>query len=186
MSAPIFSPAPWTGTRPWRNNNPGDLRCLPRGELWDGQINADTSPGGPFAVFVTRTLGWRALTECLLTYYTAHRLNTVDGIICRYAPALENDTAGYIDLVCSRLRVHRNDVIDPRETPVMLALVSAIALAEGGARIPWPPDEKLAGVAMVLGVPDFTPHNVIPADESADALNAAELALLQTAPEVPT
>jgi hypothetical protein len=166
--------------------------------LWDGQINTDTAPGGPFAIFVTRTLGWRALAVCLLTYYTEHRLNTVEGIICRYAPALENDTAGYIDLVCSQLRVHRNDVIDPRETPVMLALVSAIALAEGGARIPWPVDEKMAGVAMVLGVPDFTPHNIVPPDEprvplkvagspstddGADALNAAELATLH--PTVP-
>ncbi len=122
--------------------------------MWDGQMGADRGPGGPFAIFVTRTMGWRALAVCLLTYYTAHGLNTVAGIINRYAPPADNnDTSSYVDLVCTKLAVRKNDVINPRDPIVMLALVTAISLAEGGARIPWPQDEKGVGVQLALGGP---------------------------------
>lgn len=155
MSTSVAQPA-WMFERPWRNNNPGDLRCLPTGK-WDGQTGADDRAGGPFAIFVSRRMGWRALAVCLLTYFERHGLNTIDGIIDRYAPPVENNTEGYKQLVCSQLGVTQAAVIDPREPDVMLALVSAIAVAEGGSRVLWPADEKLAGVQLALGITPAAP-----------------------------
>lgn len=150
-SAPVTAPD-WSHLRPWRNNNPGDLRALPPGDVWKGQIGLDVAPGGPFAIFQSRVMGWRALSVCLLTYYVKHDLQTVDAIIDRYAPPQENDTAAYKDLVCSHLGVARGTRIDPTQPNVMKALVTAIALAEGGARISWLENEKSAGVCLALGI----------------------------------
>lgn len=145
-------------SRPWRNRNPGDLRTLVLPEHWYGQSGIDNGPGGPFAVFATRTDGWRALAACLLTYQDVHRLHTVRGIIGRFAPALENDVGGYVSLVCRQIGRGPDQPISMHDLPTALALVHAIALAEGGARLAWPQDEILAGVQLAgVGGPAAAP-----------------------------
>ena len=150
MNPPV-TPA-WTFERPWRNANPGDLRTLPHGQMWNGQSGTDYARGGPFAIFAKRALGWRALAVCLLTYFEHHGLNTIDGIIDRYAPPEENNTADYKALVSSQLGIKVDEPTDLRRQPVLLAFVSAIAIAEGSARVQWPQAEKVAGVQMALGL----------------------------------
>ncbi len=139
---------PFLASRPWRNRNPGDLRTLPSGEHWAGQIGVDRASGGPFAIFGARADGWRGLATCLLAYADVHGLHTVRGIIGRFAPALENDTGGYISLVCRQLSRDPDAVIDVHAFATMRALVGAIALAEGGPRLAWPPEEIVAGLAL--------------------------------------
>jgi hypothetical protein len=146
----------WPLERPWRNCNPGDLRCLPDGERWDGQAGTDFARGGPFAIFSSRTMGWRALAVCLLTYFEKHGLNTIDGIVDRYAPPGENNTAAYKTLVSGRLGIKADEPTNLRLQPVMLAFVSAIALAEGSARVQWIEAEKVAGVQLALGISQAT------------------------------
>ncbi len=140
-------------SRPWRNNNPGDLRTLPAGERWAGQSGVDASPGGPFARFATRTDGWHALAQNLLAYQDVHQLHTVRGIIGRFAPALENDTGGYITQVCMQINRGADQAINVHDEATMLALCGAIARAEGGPRLAWPKAEMLDGVhaAGVVG-----------------------------------
>ena len=152
-TAPVkpIAPAAWMNERPWRNANPGDLRTLPAGQMWDGQAGTDYGRGGPFAIFSNRTMGWRALAVCLLTYFQRYGLNTIDGIIDRYAPPLENNTAAYKALVSKQLGIKLDEKTDLRRQPVLLAFVSAIALAEGSARIQWDEAEKNSGVIMALG-----------------------------------
>jgi len=146
--------APWTFERPWRNNNPGDLRCLPNGQKWNGQTGVDTAPGGPFAIFENRTMGWRALAVCLLTYFEKDGCYTVDRIIDRYAPPTDNNnTAAYVALVCGQIGAQPNSAVNPRSPATMLALIGAIALAEGSARIQWPAAEKVSGMQIALGIP---------------------------------
>jgi hypothetical protein len=158
-------------SRPWRNRNPGDLRTLPAGQHWAGQSGTDTSPGGPFAIFGTRVDGWRALATNLLAYGDIHGLHTVRGIVGRFAPALENDTGGYISLVCGQIGRGPDQTISVHDEPTMLVLVKAIALAEGGARLAWPAGEIVAGVRLagVAGVVAPAPQ---PAPDPADALDA--------------
>ncbi len=164
-------------SRPWRNRNPGDLRTLPHNERWAGQTGIDSASGGPFAIFDTRTDGWRALAMNLLAYQDDHGLHTVRGIIGRFAPALENDTGGYISLVCGQIGRGPDQSITVHDEPTMLVLVKAIALAEGGPRLAWPADEivagvRLAGVSGIAAAPVGRPVPVASAAQSvADALD---------------
>jgi hypothetical protein len=176
--------------RPWRNRSPGDLRPLPLPEKWFGQGGVDDGPGGPFAIFVTPADGWRALAMCLLTYQDVHHLRTVRQIIGRYAPSLENDTGGYISLVCKQIGVGPDDRIDVHQPATMTALVSAIALAEGG-HLPWDERPRDTGVMLALYMQVNEPPaslNPQPAvstvvasdpDNSADVLMAREQAEMQ-------
>lgn len=43
-----------------RNNNPMNLRPLPGGKTWDGEIAPDRAKGGPFSRYITPAKGWRA------------------------------------------------------------------------------------------------------------------------------
>jgi hypothetical protein len=158
MNTPAAAPPPaWTLERPWRNNNPGDLRCLAAGQKWNGQTGIDNAPGGPFAIFDSRTMGWRALAVCLLTYFEKDGCYTVERIIDRYAPPGDNNnTPGYVALVCGQIGVQPNGPVNPHSPPTMLAMVGAIALAEGSARIQWPAAEKLAGIQLALGIAQAT------------------------------
>lgn len=148
------NPAPtWTHLRPFRNKNPGDLRILPNGEQWEGQVGTDWALGGPFAQFFSLTMGWRALAECLLTYYRIHGLCTVEDICDRWAPPADhNDTSAYTATVAQRMAVEPTTVIQVDDLAVLVDLSAAIALAEGGARIPWDPAVREAGCKLALGV----------------------------------
>lgn len=148
------NPAPtWMHLRPFRDQNPGDLRILPHSEQWQGQAGIDWAPGGPFAIFSDLTMGWRALAECLLTYYRIHGLCTVEDICDRWAPPADhNDTSAYTALVAHQLGVEPTTVIQVDDLAVLVDLSAAIALAEGGARIPWDPAVREAGCKLALGV----------------------------------
>ena len=139
--------------RPWRNNNPGDLRVLQIPEQWFGQTGIDDGPGGPFAIFDSQSSGWRALAMNLLAYQDIHHLKTVTAILTRYAPSLENDTSGYIATVCEKMGITPYTAINVHNLDTMLSLVSAIALVEGGPHLPWPEAEKQAGVCRALNLP---------------------------------
>ncbi len=159
-------------SRPWRNRNPGDLRTLPAGERWPGQSGVDASHGGPFAIFDTRTDGWRALATNLLAYQDVHHLHTVRGIVGRFAPALENDTNGYVGLVCAQIGHGPDQVISVHDEATMVVLVKAIALAEGGARLAWPSAEVVAGVRLA-GVRGAAGAEVAKAAPAAEVTKAA-------------
>lgn len=142
----------WTRLRPYRNNNPGDLRILPAPQKWDGQTGTDLDPGGPFAIFVSQTMGWRALGVCLLTYYDKHGLNTVETICNRWAPLEDgNDTTAYAGQVSGYMEVDPTAVIDMHDADTLRTLATGIALCEGGASIQWDEDEKELGLALALG-----------------------------------
>lgn len=149
MSATVPPPA-WTDLRPWRNNNPGDLRVLSGDQMWDGQTDIDWGVGGPFAIFSTRQMGWRALAVCLLTYYTVHGICTIQDIVERYAPGLENNVEDYVDIVCGKTGWGPNIILSLESGTTMGTLCYGIALAEGGARILWPAAEHDAGIALAL------------------------------------
>lgn len=135
--------------RSWRNSNPGNLRPIQNGPQWQGCISIDDAPGGPFVVFETRTMGWRALARLLLTYRDKHGLRTVRDILTRYAPAMENDTPAYIAAVAKRIGVAPNDPVNITEPYVMRELLLAIAAHEGGRSCPaWPGNEVVEGMRL--------------------------------------
>ena len=87
---------PANAPRGIRNNNPGNIQ---KGVGFSGEIEGN-DPALPFA---TPEDGIRAVAVNLLTYQRQHGLDTVKGILNRWAPPSENDTGAYVQTVSRAL-----------------------------------------------------------------------------------
>lgn len=77
------------------NNNPGNIRKT--GDKWLGMTGDD----GQFVKFSEPLYGIRAMARLLRSYTLKHGINTLEGIISKWAPSSENKTAEYIQRVSS-------------------------------------------------------------------------------------
>ncbi len=117
--------AVYTMTRGLRNNNPGNIRK--NSTAWQGL--SPTQTDDDFFQFTSPTWGIRALGHTLNTYMTKYGLNTITGIISRWAPPSENDTDAYIRAVVNDTGVDATDTVGPADIP---ALTAAIIRHENG------------------------------------------------------
>lgn len=150
-----------TDARGVRNNNPGNIR-LPapgaRGDSWIGQVaGQDTA----FVTFDSPQSGIRAMAKNLLSYQDGRGINTVQGIVGRWAPASENDTPSYVKAVSSALGVKSDQPLDLRDPGVMQGLVGAMIAHENGKN-PYPTDVVKQGVAAGLGLSQLNPRDPPP------------------------
>jgi hypothetical protein len=99
---------------PVRNNNPGAMM-----------------PGGKLAQYPDMQTGLTALDNNLQSY-GKQGVNTVAGVISKWAPPNENDTQAYIKDVSQRLGIPANQKIDLTNPLQRQALSTAIALHENG------------------------------------------------------
>jgi len=79
--------------------------------------------------------GWRAAFYLLTrTYYHKYRLDTIRGIISRWAPSSENDTSAYIANVSRLTGIDPDEPIGiPSEKPSRWMMVgAAMAIQENG------------------------------------------------------
>jgi hypothetical protein len=129
-------------TRGVRNKNPGNIE---KGTAWQGLDAAATAAESRFAVFTDAIWGFRALARVLLNYSKSYGLNTVKGIINRYAPSSENDTGAYVNAVASRLNVGPDAPINV--TAMLPQLLDAIARHEN-AGYAYPPSVIAQGIAL--------------------------------------
>ena len=111
-----------------RNNNPGNIRHA--GIAWQGL--ADPPSDGAFCVFTEPKFGIRALAMLLCNYKKKQGINTIAGIICRFAPATENDTQSYIRQVCDAMGKSANEPLDTENEATLLPLIRAIIKHENG------------------------------------------------------
>ena len=130
------------GTLADRNNNPGNLR--PPGQ----------STG--FQRFDTPEAGVAAMVRQLDLYRDRNNLNTVQGIISRWAPPNENDTAAYVRSVAGALGVAPDAPIDTRDEQTMRRLVVAMARQEGGR--PLAPDTLDRGFQLARNQAQMAPQ----------------------------
>lgn len=100
---------------PLRNNNPGALM-----------------PGGSLAQYPDLQTGLQAM-DSNLANYGKQGVNTVSGVISKWAPPNENDTQAYIKDVSQRLGVNPNQKIDLTNPAQRQALSTAIMLHENGS-----------------------------------------------------
>lgn len=115
-----------TQTRGVRNRNPGNIDWSKAND-WVGQTGKEAGAGGRFAVFDTPENGIRALGKLLQTYYNKHRLQTVQAIIKRWAPEVENDTGAYINAVAARCGLKPTEQIrNIKDVRVLGGLMHAI------------------------------------------------------------
>lgn len=106
---------------PIRNNNPGAMM-----------------PGGKLAVYKTPEEGIAALDGNLKRYGDGG-INTIAGVISKWAPPNENDTAAYISAVASRLGIPANQKIDLSNPYTRHALSGAIMIHENGNKTVFKP-----------------------------------------------
>ncbi|SHJ72123.1 structural protein (plasmid) [Halodesulfovibrio aestuarii] len=123
-----------------RNNNPGNIR---KGTQWNGLATEQTDPS--FCTFVDPQHGIRAMGKILLTYERKYELNTVAGIIDRWAPPVENDTNAYAGHVAERLGVDPDEAINVADH--LEELVSSITLHENGVN-PYDPEVIMEGCQL--------------------------------------
>lgn len=114
-------------SREERLNNPGGI--VQSSVKFMGET---TSTDPRFKAFVSPTMGIRALARVLVTYFNVRGLNTVEEIINRWAPPVENDTGSYVKDVASRLAVTPGAVIDVMDPAILTILVTAIIHHENG------------------------------------------------------
>ena len=102
------------------NNNPGNIRP-DKAYTWQGS----TGEAGGFVQFSSPEAGIRALTLNLLSY-DQQGINTVQGIINRWAPPSENKTGSYVNQVAKDLGVKPTDQLNVKDANVMRQLVDSI------------------------------------------------------------
>lgn len=172
------------------NSNPGNIRHS--AAKWQGMADVQSDPD--FVTFKDPTWGIRALATTLISYQDKHNLCTIAGIINRWAPTNENDTAAYINAVCVSADFASNQTLDMHQYDCLRPVLEAIIRHENGAgplRTPntWYDDATIktglqrAGVvktaAVVAAVP-VTKETV--AASGTAGLGLAQLA--QVAPQV--
>jgi hypothetical protein len=115
-------------TRGLRNNNPGNLRLSK--DKWQGLRAVQTDKA--FFQFETMAHGYRALIRTLQNYRKLHKCQTITDFISRYAPKIENNTAGYIQRVCREMQVPTTYVPDVNDKATMCNFAAAISQVENG------------------------------------------------------
>lgn len=119
MKIPVNAP------RGIRNHNPGNIR---HGDKWQGL--AAEQPDSAFCTFTAPEYGIRAMGRILRNYRRKYGLNTVRGIINRWAPPVENDTAAYVNHVAQALGVGPDEAFDV--DAALVPLVTVIIQHENG------------------------------------------------------
>lgn len=139
---------PVTEPRGVRNRNPGNIDYSPANR-WQGQLKPDPAIEKRFVRFDTPENGIRAMGKLLLTYQRKYGLRTVRGLIDRWAPNVENDTAAYIHAIEVSSDTPSEAEIDLTKPCVMRGIVRAIIRHENAGYVY--PDAVLAeGVRRAL------------------------------------
>ena len=114
-----------------RNNNPLNIRRS--SDKWKGLYA--TQNDKEFFQFLCPAYGWRAAFVILTkSYYAKRGINTIEGIITRWAPSNENNTEGYIRRVCEYTGLRRDQILPPpSERPAFWLMIGyAMARVENG------------------------------------------------------
>ena len=132
-SATVAAPAS-TGDgslpRGLRNNNPLNIEAGDFTQSQPGFAGSD----GRFARFDSPAAGISAANKLLDTYQRKYGLNTVAGIVNRWAPAADgNNVSAYAQNVAGRLGIDPNAPIPPEMRP---QLIAAMAQHENGRPLP--------------------------------------------------
>lgn len=110
----------WGAPLGLRLNNPGNLRSAP-----------GVPTIGGFASFANPMAGLQAMAA-QIQRYGASGINTVGGIVSKYAPPSENNTASYINDVVKRTGFGAGQALNLNDPNVMAPLLSAMVRHEQG------------------------------------------------------
>ncbi len=111
-----------------RNNNPGNIRLSL--SPFRGEVKPSQDPA--FKQFKSMKWGYRAMFLIIHNYDQLYGINTLNKIIARWAPAVENHTNEYIKSVAKRLGIATNGYIDSLNHDVMVEMAGAMSWIENG------------------------------------------------------
>ena len=127
-----------------RNNNPGNIDYNQRNQ-WRGQTGIEKGVSNPrFATFDKPENGIRAICILIKNYRKFYGIKSIRGILTRYAPGIENDTASYVDFVAKKSDTHPDAIISPRSR-ALVEIVKAIIRFEN-AGYEYPEEIVLKGI----------------------------------------
>jgi hypothetical protein len=122
----------WTkNTLGRRNNNPGNLR---------------PANGRGFEHYATMAEGLSHMGRLLRGYQHRHGLNTIDGIVSRYAPPKENNTAAYIAQVSKETGWSPDQKLNLDDPQQLARLEQAMIPIEQGGQHPFTRAQVLASI----------------------------------------
>jgi len=107
-----------------RINNPYNIRQYDQGFL--GESGEDSG----FISFEDPMYGVRAADKVLTTYGTKRGINTVRGLINRFAPPSENDTSSYVNYISGQLGIDPDAEVDLSDPEVRARILSPMAMME--------------------------------------------------------
>ncbi len=125
-----------------QNYNPGNIRKS--ADKWQGLADLQDDPS--FFTFKDATWGIRAMAIILIGYYDKDNLDTIAGIISRWAPPVENDTGSYISDVSRHCVFTADRKLNLHEYTDIMPLVKAIIWHENG-ELPYTDEVINAGLA---------------------------------------
>lgn len=128
VTNPLGSKSGAGNIRGVRNNNPGNIESNRFTEQYGGYIGSD----GRFAIFKSPEDGVRAMDRLLNVYDSKYGLNTISGIINRWAPAGENQPNKYANFVSEQSGIDRNKVLDPNDKEERAKIIRAMIIQENG------------------------------------------------------
>jgi hypothetical protein len=109
-------------------NNPGNIR-----------VPGSTGTGpGAFQSFATPEAGYAAMAHQIDIYQDRHGLNTLAGIVSRWAPPTENDTSRLISSASAITGLDPNQPINVHDPATRLQVMTALAANEHGGAVPNP------------------------------------------------
>lgn len=133
-----------------RNNNPLNLEY---GSF--AQKHGASASDGRFAIFPTMAQGISAIADNLMAYQDMHGIDTVAGIVNRWAPSNENNTNAYIALVCTVTELGKDDHLNLHDKDTLFWIITAMGEQECGhaAFNAAVSDADIdQGIALALGV----------------------------------
>lgn len=111
-----------------RNNNPGNIKDSEFARSQPGYVGTD----GQFARYESPAAG-RAAMQALLGQYGKKGIDTVQGVVSRWAPTDDgNDVRAYSDFVAQKMGIKPGDRIDLNDPGTRAKLSSAMAQFENG------------------------------------------------------
>ncbi|MFW7525314.1 structural protein P5 [Vibrio ostreicida] len=100
-----------------RNNNPGNIEH--DGTAWRGLVGND----GRFIIFDRAENGIRAIARILNSYERLHGITTLEGIISRWAPPVENNTESYIQHAEQVLNMSRHSSVGEQQKADLIKVI---------------------------------------------------------------
>lgn len=108
--------------------NPCNIRISTDKFLGEVQPSSDKA----FKEFERSAYGYRAAFRVLLTYITRYHVNTVRGMIARFAPATENHTEAYVNTVAQRAAIDPDKELRTVDKEDLIRMVAAMSYVENG------------------------------------------------------